>query len=98
MFNFFKKKQETKKPVKKEVKGSPFNIESYKADLQALYDCSVQRTAKDFAIQQVAVDGGVINVAMDGLTAMTLKLFNRFITRILWAKRLFLHTLRQTVL
>lgn len=77
MFNFFKKKQETKKPVKKEVKGSPFNIESYKADLQALYECSVQRTVKDFAIQQVAVDGGTINVAMDSIDGYDAKTFQQ---------------------
>ena len=55
MFNFFKKIQKTKQPVKKEAEGTPFNIERHKADLQALYDCSVQRTSKDFVIQQVAV-------------------------------------------
>ena len=77
MFNFFKKKQETKKPVKKAVKGSPFNIESYKADLQALYECSVQRTVKDFAIQQVAVDGGTINVAMDSIDGYDAKTFQQ---------------------
>lgn len=77
MFNFFKKKQNSKQIIKKEPKGTPFNIDSYKADLQALYECSVQRTAKDFAIQQVAVDGGVINVAMDGLDGYDAKTFQQ---------------------
>ena len=77
MFNFFKKTQKTKQPVKKEAKGTPFNIERHKADLQALYDCSVQRTAKDFAIQQVAVDGGVINVAMDSIDGYDAKTFQQ---------------------
>ena len=77
MFNFFKKKQETKKPVKKEAKVTPFNIESYKADLQAFYECSVQRSAKDFAIQQVAVDGSTINVAIDSLDGYDAKTFQQ---------------------
>ncbi len=77
MFNFFNKKQNTKQIIKKEAKGTPFNIERHKADLQALYECSVQRTAKDFAIQQVAVDGGVINVAMDGLDGYDAKTFQQ---------------------
>lgn len=75
MFNIFKKKQETKQIIKKEPKGTPFNIERHKADLQALYDCSVQRTSKDFVIQQVAVDGGTINVAMDSLDGYDTKTF-----------------------
>ena len=77
MFNFFKKKQEIKKPVKKETKGTPFNIKDHKANLQALYDCSVQRTAKDFVIQQVAVDGGTINVAMDSIDGCDAKTFQK---------------------
>ena len=77
MFNFFKKKQEAKKPVKKEAKGTPFNIERHKADLQALYECSVQKTAKDFAVQQVAVDGGTINVAMDSIDGYDAKTFQQ---------------------
>lgn len=77
MFNFFKKKQNSKQVIKKEPKGTPFNIERHKADLQALYDCSVQKTANDFAIQQVAVDGGVINVAMDSLDGYDAKTFQQ---------------------
>lgn len=77
MFNFFKKKQNSKQVIKKEPKGTPFNIEGHKADLQALYDCSVQKTANDFAIQQVAVDGGVINVAMDSLDGYDAKTFQQ---------------------
>ena len=48
MFNFFKKKQEIKKPVKKETKGTPFDIDRHKADLQALYDSVVGRGAKPY--------------------------------------------------
>lgn len=77
MFNFFKKKQNSKQIIKKEPKGTPFNVESYKADLQALYECSIQKTAKDFVIQQVAVNGGTINVAMDSLDDYDAKTFQQ---------------------
>ncbi len=36
-------------------------------DLQQLYNCSVQKTAKDFVIKQFDVNGNSVNVALDSL-------------------------------
>lgn len=66
------KKETPKKQYKKPVDNKkPFNIEEHKANLQAFYDCSVQKTAQDFRIEQVDINGQTVNVAMDSLEGCT---------------------------
>lgn len=66
LFNFFKQFNKKDKPVtKKKIFEKAWNYEDVKPDLQALYDCSVQKTAKDFVIQEFNVGGHLVNVAMD---------------------------------
>lgn len=77
MFNFFKKKQETKQIIKKEPKGTPFNIERHRADLQALYECSVQKSPQNFTVQQVVANGTPINVAFDSIDGYDAKTFQQ---------------------
>lgn len=77
MFNIFKKKPE---PKPKEPKGIPFNMEHHRADLQAFYECSVQRTACDFAIEQVDINGTTVNVAFDSFDGCDTKTFQQIYT------------------
>lgn len=66
IFNIFKKKQEIAAPVQKdEKKTMPFELPQ--ADLQALYECSVQKSVTDFQIAAISTDHGIINVAADSI-------------------------------
>lgn len=75
MFNFFKKKQQSKiqTAIKKEKSAHPYNPDDYKADLTALYNCSVQKTAFDFCIKEYNINGQTVNVAMDSADACDVK-------------------------
>lgn len=69
MFNFFNRnKKEAVKPVKQPKKiTKPFIMDEHKANLQKLYECSVQRTVANFYIQQVNINGATVSVALDSL-------------------------------
>lgn len=68
MFNFFKKKQPIQKQKPQAKNTTPFTLPE--ADLQALYDCSVQKQASEFQIAAVSTDGGIVNVACDDISEL----------------------------
>ena len=69
ILNIFKTKKHKKvvKP-KKEIYEQAWDYEDVKPQLQELYDCSVQKTVKDFQIRTVDVAGNGVCVAMDSLS------------------------------
>lgn len=67
MFKFFKKKQEIK-PVHKTEQDNKKAFALPESDLQALYECSVQKQVNDFVVAQYSTeDGNVVNVAADSI-------------------------------
>ena len=67
MFNFFKKKEVIKR-VHKSEQGNKRAFVLPEADLQALYECSVQKQANDFVVAQYSTeDGSVVNIAADSV-------------------------------
>ncbi|MBS6552935.1 MAG: DUF1073 domain-containing protein [Clostridium sp.] len=70
MFNFFKKKREIKQPQKSE-KDNKKAFTNPELDLEALYECSVQKQANDFVVAQYSTeDGSVVNVAIDSINGV----------------------------
>lgn len=92
MFNLFKN-QKTKPQVQKQPKSArPFNPDAHNADLQALYECSVQRQATDFMICEYAMDDGqVVNVAMDSLDGCVKGLQSVYDVNIAGQEKIFTH-------
>lgn len=67
MFNFFKKKEVIKRVHKSEQDNKRAFVLP-QADLQALYECSVQKQANDFVVAQYSTeDGNVVNIAADSV-------------------------------
>ncbi len=61
----FNKKKQLIKP-KRRILERGWDYEDVKPNLQALYNCSVQKTVKDFVVQTIDVAGNAVNVALDG--------------------------------
>ncbi len=64
LFNHLKNSKK-KNVFKQALKNLSWNYADVQPELQALYNCSIQRTPKDFCIQSVDVQGHTVNVAMD---------------------------------
>ena len=67
MFNFFKKKQNSKQVIKKEPKGTPFNIEGHKADLQAVrIKIAAEVAAEENAEEEAAPAAPIADIQVEG--------------------------------
>ena len=105
MLNLFKKyfnkkskaPKESEATIAKKEKTKPFVLPDSKQDLQALYECSVQKTAKDFQIQTVDLNGVPVNGAMDSLEAQDIKgLQSAYEPNIMGQEIIFTHFAKQS--
>ncbi len=104
MLNLFKKyfnkkikPKEPKETATKKEKTQPFVLPDSKQNLQALYECSVQKTVKDFQIQTVNMNGARVNVAMDSLEALDIKgLQSAYEPNIMGQEIIFTHFAKQS--
>lgn len=81
IIDFFKKKNkvQTISTGSKPIQTKSFDIENFKANYNELYECSVQKTPKDFTVTTID-DGKPVTTAMDSLDGFSLKNFENAYT------------------